>query len=206
MARKGRKRVKRLTSNLGLKILSIFLAILLWFYVQGREISEMAVKYGIIYSSLAENLYIEDTSANEVLVWLKGPKNILKRFSKNDGKIEINLKNFSEGKHTIEIKEDMLKLTSGIDIIRIQPNKLIVTIQKFIEKQVKVVPQYRGKKKFFMEPNYIKIKGERKSLAEINEVYTEVFKEGNKKHFYVNLISPSDNIKLETDKVRVIFY
>lgn len=68
--------MKRILNNFGLKLLSIFLAILLWFYVQGREISEMSVKYGIIYNSLAEDLYIDNTSTNEILVWLKGPKNL----------------------------------------------------------------------------------------------------------------------------------
>lgn len=198
--------MKRILNNFGLKLLSIFLAILLWFYVQGREISEMSVKYGIIYNSLAEDLYIDNTSTNEILVWLKGPKNLLKEYIKNDGKIEINLKNYNEGKHIIDIKEDMLKLKGGIDVIRIQPNKFTLTILKFLEKKVKVIPQYKGDKRIKIEPLYIKIKGEKKTILSLDTIYTDEFEVSGKKPFYVKLIPPAENIKLEVDKVKVMVY
>ncbi|MCX7990943.1 MAG: CdaR family protein [Proteobacteria bacterium] len=198
--------MKKVLNNIGLKTLSIFLSVLLWFYVQGREISEMAVKYGLIYNNLSENLYIDNTSTNEILVWIKGPKNLLRGYSKNDAKIDINLKNFGEGRHNIEIKEDMLKLSGGLEVIKIQPNKLTITIAKFLEKRVKVIPDYKGERRVMVEPSIVKIKGDRKTIFTTDVVYTEEFDVKGRKTFYVKLVPPSENIKLETEKVKIIVY
>lgn len=198
--------MKKLLNNLGLKVLSLFLAILLWFYIQGRDISEMSVKYGIIYNNLSENFYIENTSTNEVNVWIKGPNNLLKRYGKNDGKIEINLKNYTEGKHTIDVKEDMLRLTAGLEIVKISPNKITLTIDRYVEKKVKVIPQYSGVRKVIVEPPMVKIKGDRRTIFNTNAIFTEEFDAKGRKTFYVKLLHPSESAKLEIDRVKIIVY
>ncbi len=192
-----------LVNNLQLKILSVLLAVLLWFYVQGQDLSETTMRYFLMFSNMPENLYIDNGSSSEISVWVKAPKNILKRATTADRKIDIDLKDYKEGKHVIEVTENLLNLPRNIDVIKIQPNKIHVHLSRYVEKRVKVYADYKGDRKILLEPAYVRIRGERKTLANIDGVNTESFTANNPDTFYVKIQLPFENIKVEPEKVKV---
>ncbi len=195
-----------LVSNLQLKILSIILAILLWFFVQGQDISETSIKYYLMFSNLPENHYIDNSSTSDISVWVRAPKNLLKRLTKNDLKVDLNLKNYREGRHIIEINENLLNLPRNVEIIKIQPAKIQIHLLKYAEKKVKVNAEYTGNRKIAIEPDYVKIKGERKSLSSVDSVNTENFSADKPGTFYINIKQPSENLKVEPEKVKIKVY
>lgn len=195
--------MKRFQDNIQLKLLSVFLATLLWFYVQGREVSEMAIRYGIIFTGMSENLYIDSSSSPEVVAWIKASKNLLKRYAKNDMKIEINLRNYKEGRYTIDISEETLNLPKSVEITRIHPNKVHIRLARYLEKKVRVIPDYNNRRKISIDPPYVKIKGDRKTLSNIDSIYTEDFTEIKEKTFYIKLLPPAEGIKIEPEKVKI---
>lgn len=196
----------RFFQNFYLKLLSLLLGLTLWFYVQGRETVETSLKLALFFSDIHENLYLEEISNPEVTVWIKGGKPAVSQLIKTEKRLDISLKGYKEGRHSLSVTPFMLDLPRNIDITRIQPEKIWFRLQPLIQKRVHVKSDYSGKKSFVINPPVILLKGEKKALEGIENIFTEPFSDnGNKKEIYVKLVTPSEKVKLIPDKVKITF-
>lgn len=192
--------------NFYLKILSFVLALTLWFYVQGRETVETSLKFALFFSDIHQNLYIEESSNSELVVWVKGGKPAISQLLKSEKKLDISLKGYKEGRYYLPITPFMLNLPKNIEITRIQPEKISFRLQRLYQKQVNVRADYSGKRSFKIEPMTVMVRGEKRVLDNIENIFTEPFSdEGNKKEIYVRLSLPAERVNVHPEKVKVIF-
>ncbi|MCX8084937.1 MAG: CdaR family protein [Calditerrivibrio sp.] len=134
-----------LSNNL-LKLISILLAIIVWFIVATSEQQETSFYVPVKFKNEMEGLKAF-TDTNLVSVLVKGPKISMKSFTFNDIKIEIDLSGFQHGEYLYRIKPSDIILPSGISLIRVEPQDVRITIDKVGKKQVKVVPSFVGELK-----------------------------------------------------------
>jgi YbbR domain-containing protein len=196
----------KVLENIHLKIFAVIFAFTLWFYVQGRDIVETAMKFSLIFSNVPSNLYIEEASASEVTVWVRAPKYLLTSTQKTEEKIDLSLGNYKPGKFSLGIGPESLDLPAVFEITRIQPEKVVVKLAPFMHKEVKIEADYDGRRAYKIEPEKVMVRGGRKTVEGLKQIYTERFDDtGKKKEIQVKILNPVDNIYLSHDKVNVKF-
>ncbi|KAA0258183.1 hypothetical protein FHQ18_07260 [Deferribacter autotrophicus] len=164
--------------NIELKIISVLLALFLWFIVVTSDYQESTFDVPIVLDNLNKGLIaVYDT--NIIRVTLKGPNYLLKTISFNDVKIKIDATVLSYGKNRYAISFNDVYTPKGVEVVKIEPKFITITIDKMIEKKVKVVPVFIGSpkvgfkiKKVKMTPEIVVVKGAKKSINDIQTIET----------------------------------
>ncbi|MDI6840383.1 MAG: hypothetical protein QMD71_06025 [bacterium] len=136
---------KWVTVNLGIKILSFFIALLIWFYVITERVYEEILTVPVICTHLREGLVFTKPLPASVKVKIKGKGKELIRLRFGES-VKISL-DFSEAKlgwSRIEFKKEDVSLPywSKIEVIdEPTPNSFVVRIDKKVRKWVKIVPR-----------------------------------------------------------------
>lgn len=192
----------RLTDNLALKLLSVMFAFTLWFYVQGRERVETAVKLRLSFSEVPEGMYIEESSASEATAWIRAPKSISDQLVKNDRVVNISLRSASKGVNHYAITQEKLRLPTLAAVTKVDPEQVTVRVAPFLQKQVRIVADYEGSMRASAEPGSITIRGDRKTVEPVKHVVTErIDGQHQKGTFRVRLLPPADGIIMSKDEV-----
>lgn len=165
-------------NNLALKIISIIIAVIVWFIVATSEQQEVSFYVPVKFKNEAEGLKAF-TDTNLISVLVKGPKISMKNFTFNDIKIEIDLSNFQSGEYLYRIKPTDVMLPSGIHLIRVEPQDVRIMIDKLGKKTVKVIPSFIGEVKdgykissVTINPNFVTIFGTNKKIKVLESVET----------------------------------
>jgi len=123
--------------NIDIKLLSLFLAIILWLYIAGGEnpIIENFIDISLIQINLSKDLVIKEFPTN-VSVGIKGPKNIINNISSNQISGVVNLHEISkEGLYKLKVEVDAPKRTQ---ITRIIPSEIKIDIERILTKEIEI--------------------------------------------------------------------
>ena len=204
--------------NIDIKLLSIFLAIILWLYIASGENPTIENFFDISLSqtSLGEDLVIKEFPTS-VSVGIRGPKNIINNISSH----QINgIVNFSE-----IIKEGFYKLKVEVtppkktQITRIIPSEIKVEVERVLTKEVEVeysligVPEkgYSLADEPQFNPYKVKITGAQSVLENVKQIICAIdisgIKEDLKRKIKVKSVNANGNevkeVKIEPDIVEV---
>ncbi len=130
-------------SNLSLKIFSVLIALVLWFVVSTSDISDMKVYVPVKLINISEG-YVAVTDDSLIYVHIKASNMILKNLNHNDIKISIDVSNFKTGTTRYRIKKDDIKVPGGVEVIETEPQEIFITVDKLVNKKVRVVPTFIG--------------------------------------------------------------
>lgn len=186
--------------NLGLKFLSIVLAVTVFLLVNDDKPREQTVRVPVAYL-LPDDRVLVSERIEEVKVTIKGR---LRNFSDKDlGRITIDLRNAPNGE--VAITNDMMQTPAGVSIASISPRSLRVAFDKRSERIVEVQPATAGHPQHgYMaleikpEPPTIKVRGGEKVLAALTGVRTrEISVEGRTETFTTPAqLLPPDGIEV----------
>ena len=204
--------------NIDIKLLSLFLAIIIWLYIAGGEnpMVENFIDISLTQTNLGEDLVIKEFPTN-VSVGIRGPKNIINNISSH----QINgIVNFSE-----IIKEGLYKLKVEVappkktQITRIIPSEIKVEVEKVLTKEVEVeysligVPGkgYSLTDEPHFNPSKVKIIGAQSVLENIKQIICAIdisgIKEDLSRKIKVKAVDVNGNevkeVKIEPDIVEV---
>lgn len=126
------ERIKKwITNNFDIKILSLLMAIILWFYISSEYniISEKYFEIGVTPINLNEKLSIIEIR-EKVNVGVKGPQNLIENLTPSKIIGTIDLKNILEaGEYVIAVN---ITTPKNVEIIKIIPENFRVTLEKII--------------------------------------------------------------------------
>lgn len=135
---------KKIFSHLQAKIVSLLLAIAIWIYV-GAGLAQVGNFPGKIPlevkntpPNLAAVLDVEDVSVRIV-----AGSNFWKNLSANSFAATLDLAGFQEGTYDVPVK--VVVNVEGVQIVEINPNKVLVRLEKITQKEVPVVLLTQGK-------------------------------------------------------------
>ena len=123
--------------NIDIKLLSLFLAIILWLYIASGEnpIIENFIDISLTQNNLSEDLVIKEFPAN-VSIGLEGPKNIINNISSNQISGVVNFSEISkEGLYKMNVEVVAPKRTQ---ITRIIPSEIKVEVERILTKEIEV--------------------------------------------------------------------
>ena len=159
------------------KAISLLLALIAWIYVNNTKIGKVRFKIPIEIVNKPTNLIISKMSSKTVYVKLVGKKEDLKNIKNIRAK--INLKQPKIGKKRYYINVLKAQIPDSIDI-SLSEKYVEVTLEREIQKRVRVVPKIVGnlKKnyvigKYQVSPEYVLISGPKSKINKIQYLNTE---------------------------------
>jgi YbbR domain-containing protein len=165
--------------NKGLKILSLLLALALWFAVSGEERTETSLHLGLEFVNLPAKMAITGEVPTELQVRIIGPRSIVSKLSQSRLTQTVDLAGLKSGPHTFYLGPSSFSFPRGVAVIRIQPNPLNLTLSPTITVTLPIKPLLVGSLPVGYEltgsktrPGQITISGPEEELADLKVITT----------------------------------
>src|SRR4029079_16421888 len=129
--------------NIGLKFLSMVLAVTVFLLVNTHKDREITVHVGVSYLLPEDKVLVSDR-LDEVRVTLKGSWRRLRKFAEREiDRISLDLRDASS--EEMALASDMIHIPSGVTVTSINPRAVHIPFQKRVDKVVEVTPQVTGR-------------------------------------------------------------
>ncbi len=162
-----------------LKIISLVIAVLLWLYVGGEDVVDKNILVPVEVINLPENLIISNKYKKEIEVTVRGPRSLLLEMDKRQNPIQIDLNEVMPGTHVKDIGHDLIPVSRGVEVQRVQPSTIILSLDKLVEKQFAIHAVTEGSVPagFFLKgieitPDSISITGPQTVLSQLDSLKT----------------------------------
>ncbi len=163
-----------------LKLVSLGLAVVLWYFVGGEDRVDKNVMIPIEIINLPRDLVISNQFKKEIEVTVSGPRSLILDMSNRAITRQIDLSDATPGTMVTENDNDHIPVPRGITVQRVQPSSIILSLDKLIDKDFLVIAKTVGEvakgyyvKKLQTDPETISITGPRTVLAQFDELYTK---------------------------------
>jgi YbbR domain-containing protein len=176
--------IQWLTHNWGLKLVSFFLAVGLWYYATGEEGIEVSRFIPVDIQVENTHMSISRVSARTVEVTFIAPRALVSDLTseniKASHKIEESIN--KPGDYSFRLEPGAIKLrTPQIRVVKIQPETIQVTLDELIVQKLAVKPNFLGEPAFGysltqeqiqLNPNAVLIEGPKALLEKMDSVKT----------------------------------
>ena len=137
------------TENLGWKLLSLAIAVVVWGLVANEpELSTFATA-GLEFKNLPEELEISSDPVSTVKLELKGPSGVLRELGQGaQPQVILDMSATQTGEHTFAIASANVKLPRGIELVRSIPPQVRFRFERRATRSVKVTPRFAERAAF----------------------------------------------------------
>lgn len=168
-----------ITTNPLLKLISLGLAIALWFFVVSKGRSGIIMDIPIGFKNIPPELELVDATKT-VTINIEGQERLLKNLKEDNISVVIDLKNAKKGEIYSLISEDNIRLPKSLVITKISPQRVKLILEEKLKKQVPVRPVIIGSpaeglivRNVEMIPKTVVIEGPANTITKIYSVKTE---------------------------------
>jgi YbbR domain-containing protein len=168
-----------LKRNRLLKLFSILLAIALWFTVSGEERTETTINMSLDLVNLHKNLMATNEVPPAIQVRVVGPRSTVNNLSQARLTQTLDLNGYKSGRHTFSLGPNSLSLPRGVQVVRIQPNPITLTLATTITRTLPIKPVLENNPAEGYElvsvntrPAQVTVKGPSTELAELQFIST----------------------------------
>jgi YbbR domain-containing protein len=119
-----------LTHNLGLKVLSLFLAMVLWLFVAAGKEAEIGLSLQIVFAHLSPGLAIVNGPPARIDVRLAGPRILLLKLKAERLPVLLDLQGIREGTTAFPAVEMAIRVPDGVRVTRVTPAAIEVRLAK----------------------------------------------------------------------------
>lgn len=130
--------------HIGLKVVSIALAALLWLLVSGEQIVERALRIPLEFTNLPAQLEIVDDPPNVVDVRIRGSSGALARIATGELVAVLDLESARPGQRLFHLAGVDVRTPFGVDVVQVTPSSVSLRFELSVTKVVPVVPTVEG--------------------------------------------------------------
>jgi len=130
--------------NWFLKIVSLFLATLLWAAVSNEASSEIGLEVPLEYRNIPVRTEITGDTTNTVEVRLRGSSNLIADITAKDVATTLDLSGMSTGEKIVALSPHNVEAPFGAEVIRVNPSSVRFTLERTFAKAVPIVPTIVG--------------------------------------------------------------
>jgi hypothetical protein len=169
----GKALLDLVTKNLGWKLLSLAIAVVVWGVVANEpELSTFAT-VGVKYRNLPDNLEISSDPVSSVKLELRGPSGQLRGVGDGGGispEVILDI--------TFSIGDGNVKLVRGVHLVRAIPSEVRLRFERHADRTVKITPRFRDRDgyevaNFNVKPDSIAVAGPASHVALVDTVLTD---------------------------------
>ena len=168
-----------LKRNRLLKLLSLLLAIAFWFAVSGEERTETSLNMTLELVNLNQNLMVTSEIPPAIQVRVVGSRSIVNNLSQARLTQTLDLNGYKSGRHTFSLGPNSFSLPRGVQVVRIQPNPITLTLATTITRTLPIKPVLENNPAEGYElvsvntrPTQVTVKGPSPELAELQFIST----------------------------------
>jgi YbbR domain-containing protein len=166
--------------HLGLKVLAIAVATLLWLTVAGEQVVERAMRVPLEMTQKPEDLEIVGDPPLSVDVLVRGSSALLSRLDVGEVIAVLDLSGARPGSRLFPLRTDQVKVPYGVQVAQIVPSTLAVELEKSSTRTLPVVPALEGEPapgfvvgRITSEPATVRVIGPESRVRKLAEATTE---------------------------------
>jgi YbbR domain-containing protein len=166
--------------NLGLKLISLALAVGLWLAVARDPVAEVAVDVAIEFHNIPQNLEISSENIPRAQIRLRGPERVVHHLQSADVYAEVELSGLRPGERTFDLTAQQIHQPAELEVVQIVPNQLHLNFDARLVRQVPVQPRIVGTfvsgydiAQVVVEPANITISGPKKHVEGVESAITD---------------------------------
>jgi len=162
--------------NLGLKLVSLLLAVGLWLAVAGEPTSEVAIDVPIALVNLPDNLEISSENIPRAQVRLRGPERIVRHLQPSDIFADVELNAVKPGERSLELT---VHRPRDLTIVQVVPSVVHLTFDLHATRAIPVkprvtVPQGYEIVDMRVDPSTIEISGPKQRVDTVGAASTDL--------------------------------
>ncbi|MBI5039567.1 MAG: hypothetical protein HZC13_07435 [Nitrospirae bacterium] len=167
-------------NNLSLKLISLFFAATLWFYVTPiapKDTLEVNYVLPLELKNIPPNMMTVGKIEERIGVRLKGGQGVIRDINPDKLSVSLDLSNASEGVRFYNLDPDNINVPSNIDVVRIEPRTIKIDMVKLKRKDVDVKVTLTGNpasgyrvKRISVNPAVITIEGPEAEVKDISSL------------------------------------
>jgi len=166
--------------NIGLKLVSLLLAIGLWTVVARDPIAEVEMKVPIEFHNLPDNLEIDSASFTEAQIRVRGPERVIHRLQAADLHAEVDLASVQPGERTFDLTSRQVRVPQDLEVVQIIPGQFHLSFDNRETRTVEVRPRVTGNfasgmrvKQVTADPSSVMITGPRRRVEAVEDATTD---------------------------------
>jgi hypothetical protein len=166
--------------HLGLKVLAIALATLLWLTVAGEHVVERSLRVPLEFRNIPPQLEITGDPPDNVDVRLRGSSAVLGRLDPGEVVAVLDLAGGRPGSRLFHLRNDEVRAPFGVEVAQVIPSTVSLELEKSATRMVPVIPAVLGEPaagfvvgRRTAEPATVRIIGPESHVRELAEATTE---------------------------------
>ena len=166
--------------HVGLKVMSIVLAALLWLAVAGEQTVERALRIPLEFTNVPEQLEPVGEPPNVVDVRVRGSSGRLSRIATGELVAVVDLRSARPGQRLFHVSGSDVRAPFGVEVLQVAPSSLYLTFESSLTKTVPVVPEVEGDPAPGFEiatrsadPATVEVIGPQSAVADMKSALTE---------------------------------
>jgi YbbR domain-containing protein len=168
------------TRNLSLKLISIFLAGILWYFVISEKEGETALSIPLDFRNIPSSLIIIKNPVESINIRISGPVTLLRGLSHREVKALIDLSDAKPGVSTFGIQPQDITVPRGLRVSMRSPDSIMLRFDELFKKTVLVEAVLVGKPLegykiagVWVDPTAVEIVGAQNELRKLRKIFTE---------------------------------
>jgi len=165
--------------HLGLKLLSVGLAVLLWMTVSGEETVERGLRVPLELQFPA-GLELAGEVPTTVDVRVRGASGTLSRVSAGEVVAVLDLRSARSGRRLFPLTPEQVRVPFGVEVVQVMPSAIAMAFEASASRQVPVVPAVDGRPapgyvvgEMTADPSTVEVVGPESAVKRASEAMTE---------------------------------
>jgi YbbR domain-containing protein len=166
--------------HVGLKLLSIVVASLLWLVVAADPIVERTMRVALELQRTPDGLELVGSAPDTVTVRLRGPASRLSGLGPGDLSVVVDLEGARSGRRLFTLTSNLVTAPYGLEVLQITPATLTLSFEGRATRLLPVRPQIEGTPvpghsvtNVSVTPSQVRIVGPESAVGGMTEVATE---------------------------------
>jgi YbbR domain-containing protein len=131
--------------HVGLKLLSVAIAVLLWMAVSGQEIVERGLRVPLEIQQIPPGIEMSGEAPALVDVRVRGESGALSRVGPGDVFAVLDLRAARPGRRLLPLTPDQVRAPFGVEVVQVQPSAIAMAFEPSATRSVPVLPAVDGR-------------------------------------------------------------
>ncbi len=135
---------KYVLKNMAFKLVSLAMAILLWWSVGRDQPIEIPLTVPVEFQNAPVNLEINSDYPFQARLTLRGPQGLLQRLSPSEVHAVLDLQGAVPGESTFELSRTDIRVPRNVTVVQIVPGQFHISFDRSVARTVSVQPRVIG--------------------------------------------------------------
>lgn len=166
--------------HLGLKLLSVGIAALLWLAVAGDQTVERGLRAPLELEQFPEGLELQSSPPSLVDVRVRGASGALARIDPSGVVVSLDLHGVKAGRRLFQLSPDLVRAPSDVEVVAVTPATLALVFERTLTRRVPIVVSVEGTPadgfeagEAHVNPATVDIEGPESAVQRVTQVSTD---------------------------------